>query len=263
LFLTLILLGLGIGALGGFLGIGGGLLMTLALLEIFEAQGIPEEIRYHLAFGTSLVGIIGTAISSTWAYHRVGRVLWKIVLTMTVAALLTSFIGSKLSAESPAAALRVAFIVFCVLTAGLMVLRQPTPRPADHAFSVPKLIVIGSLAGLLSAYLGVAGGALMVPLLVMWAHVPAEYVPGSSNAVGFFTSVFGALGYAIHGADVTSLPAGSWGFIVPAYAVPLFIGALAGGPLGSWLNRKYGRQSFRWAFAVFLLVVASKMIWFS
>lgn len=251
-----------IGALGGFLGIGGGLLMTIALLEIFVAQGLPEAMRYHLAFGTTLVGIIGTALSSTWAYHRAGRVIWKIVWTMALAALVTSFIGSKLSAESAAPTLRFAFILFCIITAALMILRQPNPHAADHAFSTGKLLVIGSLAGLLSAYLGVAGGALMVPLLIMWAHVPSEYVPGSSNAVGIFTSVVGAIGYAIQGANATDLPAGSIGFIVPSYAVPLFIGALLGGPAGSWMNRRYGRQSFRYAFAVFLLIVAGKL-WFS
>ncbi len=257
--LLLFALGLVTGVLGGFLGIGGGLLITVVVLEMFKHQGIAPEIRYQLAFGTTIVGIIGTALSSAIAYHRMGRVLWKVVWVVGSAALVFSFIGSKLAAISSSDALRMAFIAFCFITAALIVWRLPTPRD-DHDYSRAKLVVIGCGAGLLSAYLGLAGGAVMVPAMILWAHIPTEFAPGTSNAVGVITCVFGAIGYAIHGAHLENLPAGSWGFIVPAFAIPLFFGTLTGGPIGSAINRKYGKASFRYAFAVFLLVVAVKMV---
>ncbi len=255
----LLLLGFATGVLGGFLGVGGGLLITVVLLEVFKAQGIPDAVRFHLSFGTTLVGIIGTALSSAYAYHRHGRVLWKAAVVIGVSALAFSFLGSTLAAISSSNALRTAFIIFCFLTAFLIVWRQPTPK-SNHDYSQFKLLTIGAGAGLLSAYLGVAGGAVMVPAMILWAHVPFEYAPGTSNAVGVATCVAGAIGYAIHGSHAASLPEGSWGFIVPAYAIPIFVGTFAGGPIGSALNRKYGKKSFKYAFAVFLLAVAVKML---
>jgi uncharacterized protein len=254
-------LGLVTGVVGGFLGIGGGLIITVVLLELLKAQGLAEDVRYHVAFGTTLVGIIGTALSSSFAYARMGRVIWRVAAMIGASALVFSLIGSKLAAESSAALLRSAFIVFCLLMVVLLVTRKPQPHAVGHVHATWKLLVIGAGAGVLSAYLGVAGGAVMVPTMILWAGVAAEFAPGTSNAVGVLTSLVGAIGYAIHGAGAANLPAGSWGFIVPAYAVPLFFGTLVGGPFGSQLNKRFGRESFRYVFAVFLLVVAVRMWW--
>ncbi|MBI5060210.1 sulfite exporter TauE/SafE family protein [candidate division KSB1 bacterium] len=259
--IPLFLLGLVTGVLGGFLGVGGGLVITVVLLEVLKAQGMPDDVRYHVAFGTTLVGIIGTALSSSFTYARMGRVIWRVVAIVSVSAVLFSLIGSKLAAESSANLLHTVFIAFCFVMVVLLLTRKARQQADGHVHSAWKLLTIGAGAGLLSAYLGVAGGAVMVPTMILWAHVAAEYAPGTSNAVGVLTSLVGAVGYMIHGAGAANLPAGSWGFIVPAYAIPLFFGTLIGGPFGSQLNKRYGRDSFRYVFAAFLLVVAVKM-WF-
>lgn len=258
----LVLLGLVTGVLGGYLGVGGGLLVTVVLLEWFKSQGVPEDLRFHLAFGTTLLAILGTAVSSSITYQRMHRVNWPAAGLMAGSALLFSLIGARLAALSSGDLLRTVFVVFCVGTALLLLRPQNGPAETMRRLYRTRLLVIGCFAGLLSAYLGVAGGAVMVPLLILWAHVPSELAPGTSNTVGSVTCAVGAVGYAINGARVENLPPGSWGFVVPSIAIPILIGTVAGGPFGSHLNRRFGRRAFRYAFAAFLLIVAAK-IYFS
>ena len=257
--LWLLLLGLATGVLGGYLGVGGGLVVTVVLLEWFKAQGVPYDVRFHLAFGTTLLAILGTAISSSIAYQRAGRVLWTAAGRMGITTVPALLLSTWLAARSSGSLLRTVFVVFCVVTAALL-LRKPknASSSAQHIYTV-RLLIIGVLAGLISGYLGVAGGAIMVPLLMLWAHVSTELAPGTSNTVGVLTTGIGAILYAINGRYAEGLPEGSWGFVVPSIAIPILIGTVVGGPFGTKLNRRFGKRAFRYAFAAFLLIVAAKI----
>lgn len=255
----LFLLGLITGVVGGFLGIGGGIIITAVLLEWFKAKGIPVETRFHLAFGTTLLAIFGTAISATAAYQRMKRVLWPLVWPIAGAALVTSLVGSRLAALSSGDVLKTLFVLFCLVNAFLLLRGKPQVRDGGDQPQIIRLLLIGALAGLVSAYLGVAGGVVMVPLLLLWIRVRGEDAPGTSSAVGIITSLAGAAGYAWHGANSAHLPPEAWGFVVPSIAFPILLGTVAGAPIGSLLNRRWGRASFRYAFAVFLLLMAARI----
>ena len=257
--LWLFLLGLATGTLGGYLGIGGGLLVTLVLLEWFKSQGVSESVRYHLAFGTTLLAILGTAISSSIAYQRAGRVLWSAAGRMAITTVPVLFVSTWLAARSSGELLRVVFVVFCVTTAVLLLRNPKSVKITTETTYTTRLLIIGVFAGLISGYLGVAGGAIMVPLLILWAHVGTEMAPGTSNTVGVLTTGIGAVLYALNGRYAEGLPEGAWGFVVPSIAVPILIGTVAGGPLGTILNRRFGKRAFRYAFAAFLLLVAAKI----
>lgn len=258
-YLWLFALGLGTGVVGGFLGIGGGVIITVVLLEWFKAQGLPVDLRFHLAFGTTLLAIFGTALSSTIAYQRMKRVVWPAVLPVGIGALLFSLAGSQLAAASSGRTLQTVFVVFCLVNAVLLVTRSPAADGNENRVYFVRCLIIGALAGTVSAYLGVAGGVVMVPLLMYWAKLPSPFIPGTSNAVGIVTCLVGAIGYMWSGSGAAQLPEGSWGFVVPSIAIPTLLGTLSGGPLGSLLNRRYGKKSFRYAFAVFLVAMALRV----
>lgn len=258
-YLWLFALGLGTGVVGGFLGIGGGVIITVVLLEWFKAQGLPVDLRFHLAFGTTLLAIFGTALSSTITYQRMKRVLWPAAAMMGVAAITTSLIGSWLAAQSSSAMLRTFFAAFCLVNAALLFRNNRSSHDGDFHLAWPKFLAIGALAGLVSAYLGLAGGVVIVPLMLLWVNIPSENAPGTSSAVGIFTSLVGAIGYIWQGSGAAHLPDGAWGFVLPSLAIPVMLGTIVGGPLGSLLNRRYGKKSFRYAFAVFLVAMALRV----
>ncbi|MBU0509808.1 sulfite exporter TauE/SafE family protein [bacterium] len=258
-FLWLFLLGFGTGVVGGFLGIGGGVIITVVLLEWFKAQGIPLDLRFHLAFGTTLLAIFGTAASATATYARMKRVLWPAATIMGAAAVATSLLGSWLAAESSGPVLKTFLAAFCVVNAILLLRNSRASSDGNSRKALPKYLVIGALAGLVSAYLGLAGGVVMVPLMLLWVRLPAEKAPGTSSAVGILTSLVGAVGYAWQGSGAAHLPEGAWGFVLPSLAIPVMIGTIAGAPIGSLLNRRFGRKSFRYAFAIFLILMAARV----
>jgi uncharacterized protein len=252
-------LGLVTGVFGGYLGIGGALIITPILLEWFKSQGMPETLRFHLVFGTSLMAICGTAVSSSYSYARMGRVFWPAVWLTGSMAVAFSFLGSHLAALSSAGFLKLFFVCFAVASSIMLLVPKPTSTSPDGFVHRWRLLLIGILVGLVSAYIGVAGGVVMVPLFLLWAHLKTEQAPGTSNAVGVLTGIAGTIGYIINGWNVPDLPSGAWGYVMPAVGLPLMIGTATGGPLGSLLNKKLGAKVFRYIFAVFLLAIAAKI----
>jgi uncharacterized protein len=255
----LLALGFVTGIFSGYLGIGGAVIITPILLELFKARGIPEDVRVHLVFGTTLMAIIGAVVSSTTAYARVKRVFWSAVPLTGLAAVTLSLIGSKLAAVSSGSFLKTLFVFFAAVSAAMLLIKPPAAAQ-EIPLHRSRLLAIGAIAGIVSAYIGVAGGIIMVPLFIIWAGVPTEMAAGTSTAIGILTSIVGTAGYIINGWNVPGRPEGSWGFVMPAVALPILAGTILGGPLGSRLNRKLGKKAFRYVFAAFLLMVAIKVL---
>lgn len=256
----LLLLGFATGILGGYLGIGGALLITPVFLEMLKSEDVSDALRFKLAFGTALLSITGTGISAALSYAKMKRVHWPAVGATGTAAILFSFVGSYLAARSPSFYLQYVFVAFALANVAAMLSPLKTHGDGNCDGSIWRFTFIGVIAGLVSAYVGVAGGVIMVPLYLFWCRLPFEQAPGSSSAVGVMTSIVGTTGYIINGWQVPDLPAGAIGYVMPTYAFPVLIGTLLGGPVGSKLNKKFGSGVFRKVFAFFLLAIAMKIL---
>ena len=117
-----LLIGLAAGALGGMVGIGGGILMVPAMVYFLHFS-------QKMSQGTSLavlcmpVGILG-AIN----YYKVGNVDIKVALTLAVGFVGGSLLGSKLAIGLPEASMRKGFAIFLVLVAVQMWFKQVPPE---------------------------------------------------------------------------------------------------------------------------------------
>jgi uncharacterized protein len=254
-------LGLATGILSGYLGIGGALIIIPVLLEMFKARGYSDDILMHLVVGTSILAILGAVGSSTFAHAKAKRVYWAAVPFTAATAIVLSLLGSKLSALSSSVMLKGFFVCFAVASATLLLIKPPKPA-TEIPLHKERLLLIGAVAGVVSAYIGVAGGIVMVPLFILWAGVPTEMAAGTSTAVGIATSIVGTTGHIWNGLGVPGRPDGAWGFVMPAVALPILAGTIFGGPLGSRLNRRLGAKVFRYGFAVFLVLIATKVFFF-
>ena len=108
-----------------------------------------------------------------------------------------------------------------------------------------KLVVIGTLAGLFSGLFGVGGGAVIVPLLVLWLGYDERTATGTSLAAIVFIAAFAAGTQGLYG-NVHVLDA-------------LLIGvpAVAGVLIGTWLQQ---RLSLRWISRLFALVLLASAV---
>lgn len=121
------------------------------------------------------------------------------------------------------------------------------PRIARARFLDPQLVAIGLAGGVLSGLLGVGGGIVMVPLLVIWAGYAQRDAHAMSLGAIVPISVAGVLTYGIAGE--VRLPE----------ALALAVGAIGGARIGAGLLSRLGDRSLKLAFGSFLVAVALLM----
>jgi hypothetical protein len=109
--LLLIAIGLVAGALGGLLGIGGGIIMIPAMVYV---MGMGQ----HEAIGTSLAVMLPPiGLFAAYNYYKEGYINLKFALIMAAAFMVGSFFSSKLAVSIPASTIRKAFSIFLVIVA--------------------------------------------------------------------------------------------------------------------------------------------------
>lgn len=256
----LFVLGLVAGVLGGYLGIGGALVITPVLLWLAALHDIPESVRYPLVFSSTLFAILGTSVSAGWSYARANRVHWPGFRSIAITAFLFSGAGSYAATLSSPEVLRTVFAIFALVSAAIFVSPLQGHGGGEFHFRAWPFLVLGAFTGFLSAFIGVAGGVLMVPVLMFLIKLPSQYTVGTSSMVGIVTSLTGMIGYVIMGWNAPNLPQWTFGYVYLVFAVPILLGSLAGGPFGSRLNRGGSVRVFRILFALYLVIVAVRML---
>ena len=121
------------------------------------------------------------------------------------------------------------------------------PRIARTRLLNPQLVTIGLAGGVLSGLLGVGGGIVMVPLLVLWAGYAQRDAHAMSLGAIVPISVAGVLTYGVAGQ--VRLPE----------AIALAVGAVAGARVGAGLLSRLGDRPLKLAFGSFLVAVAVLM----
>ena len=111
-----------------------------------------------------------------------------------------------------------------------------------------RLVLIGLLAGLFSALLGVGGGTVIVPLLMLLAAYALRPATATSLAAVALISVVGAVTYAFHGE------------LKPGAAAVVGIPAVAGAVAGTALQQRLATRTLSFAFAVLLAAIGARLL---
>lgn len=233
-----LVLGFGIGLSLGLMG-GGGSLLTVPALVYFIGQTPQAAVTTSLA-------IVGANSLMGASFHRAqGTLNWRVALAFGGAGMLVAYFSAGLSKLLPEAALLVAFALLMLLVGGLMLTRRDgnptgisTPRP------LPVVIASGSGVGLLTGILGVGGGFLIVPALVMLVGLPMQMAVGTSLIVIAMNSLAGFAGHA-----------GDGSFNLPLTAIFMAAG-LAGTFAGAKLTKLLPAAKLQKVFAWFVMALA-------
>ena len=211
--LILLATGTGAGFASGLLGVGGSFIMTPVQYLVFADMGISADIAIKLAFGTSLMVVLPTAASGTWRHHREGSVWWRAAVIMGGCGLACAFGGATLASYLPGASLKTAFGAV-VMAAGVgMLIRRPVESGEQPKTNPWLWVAWAAPIGLISGLVGLGGGVLAVPVMVLALRFRMHSAIATSLAFVMFTSIGGIIGYIVNGQGVPGLPAHSLGYV--------------------------------------------------
>ena len=233
----LLLLSLGVGLLGGFVGLALGTMRLPALL----LMGVHPQV----AAGTNILTSTLSSVAGGFRHVREGRIDWGVVLWLGIPSIVGGFLGGFFAGEFPAglliglAGLLVLWqgVEFFGLSRRLAVSEAGGAADDGRAGQEPLTKTSGSLAavgggaiGLLGGGVGLILGSLRLPLMIRLLKINPRRAAGSNMVVGAVLGVFGFVGHGIHG-DVD---------------LPLLLAMASTGMLGSYLGARYtGRVSVR------------------
>jgi uncharacterized membrane protein YfcA len=243
---TTLFLAAAVGVLAGFFsglfGVGGGILIVPGLVLLMR-------MGQRLAHGTSLAAIVPIAVSGVATYALHDSVDWPVAGVLVVGAVGGAAIGTRALAGINQRVLRLAFATFLVAAAIRLLLEisHPAGRGALTVGPVLGLLAIGVASGVLAGLLGVGGGIVIIPALVVLFSIADPVAKGTSLAVIIPTAIVGTISNVHRGnADLS---------------VAAVVGVLGAGSayLGSHLSLRMSPRLSSVLFAVLLLMVALRM----
>lgn len=233
---------IGIGLALGLTGAGGSIL-TLPVL-VYLAGIAPRE-----AVGLSLLIVGSAALVGALQRARAGEVHFRAAGMFVLSGMAGAVLGAKLTPLLSPTALMLSFASLMIVVALRMLLAgNSAPHPAPECKPL-RCLLAGGAVGVLTGFLGVGGGFLLMPALVKFARLPLRVATGTSLAVIACNS---AAGFASH-LGQTPVP---W-LLAAVFSLIAAAGVLFGGKVASKLPEK----TLRKAFAIFVLIVAAIVFW--
>ncbi|MBE8162671.1 MAG: sulfite exporter TauE/SafE family protein [Bdellovibrionaceae bacterium] len=239
-YLSAVLIGLFLGLLGG-----GGSIMTVPIFVYLIGFSPKTSIALSLAVvgAVSLVGV--------FKHWKLGHVNFKIVALFSPFAMSGTFLGARLS-QKVSGSFQLILFATVMLIAAIFMLRKSkkttetkeVKQKTNYSAKDISLIALEGIAvGILTGLVGVGGGFLIVPALVLLTKLPMKEAIGSSLLIISLKSFAGFYGYL----DQVTV---DWGFLM------LFIGiASVGIIIGTYLINFISQEQLKKSFAVFLIIM--------
>jgi uncharacterized protein len=230
------------GLVGGLLGVGGG----IVLIPMLTAWAGFDQ---HSAHGTGIVAVAFTALVGVVVYGRGEAVDLVSAVQITLVALPATVFAARYSPRVSAERLRRLFGIFIIAVALVLPFRDLLGG-GDLVLGggMPVMLVIGAASGVISGLLGVGGGSVLVPGLVLVTGFTQQLAQGTSLAVIFPSSSAGAMAHA------------RLGHVRSRALPPILLGTLAGSWAGASGALALPGQTLRIIFSAVLLFMGARFV---
>ncbi len=235
-------IGLSLGLLGG-----GGSVLTVPVLVYIVGYDPKVAVTVSL-------GVVGAAsITAAVAHWRAGRVDLRTAIPFGGVTMAGSYVGARIGVYIPGTIQLIALAVV-MLAAALVMLRpqrvERATHPGDtHLVRALRLAPVGAGVGLLTGIVGVGGGFLIVPALVIWGGVAMTAAIGTSLLVIALNCATGLAGYA----GRIAVPWGDAGAFIAVAVVFALVGTVLAGRVPAARLRR--------GFAIFLLAIGAFVLY--
>ncbi len=246
--LALFLVGVAASVIGSIVGLGGGFLIVPVLRIVLGAS--PA-----VAAGSSLVLVFANATGASLSNMRQRSINLRIGFIAGAGGIPGSITGALAVRHFASNLFDYVYAALLLVIAADVVRREilkPTslmpvsrrPQPISDAY----LVLGGFAVGFISSLLGIGGGIIVVPLLLLVSELPPQTIAATSSFVILLTSPVGVLAHALN-ADVLA-----------PYAIPLAAGGIVGGQAGVRLSRRLSARNLIALLAATLVAAAVALV---
>lgn len=233
------LIGFLAGVLAGMFGVGGGFLMVplyLAWLKIDQKK----------AHATSLGAVVPIAIAGAIGYAASGDVQWSSAIFLLAGSVFGAMYGAKLLHNIDLPRLQFVFAILLSASAIRLLWSTQPSQLVDGIAGHLLLVAVGFFAGTMSGLLGIGGGIIMVPAMIIAAGLNAVEARGTSLAVIVGSGISGTWAHHKRGNIIFPIAILSGLFGIPATY------------LGIYLSHHLPEKISTSIFAAILFVIASQ-----
>ena len=242
--LMYIICGLTAGLLGGYLGLGGGIIMVPFLTII---AGIDIKV----AVPVSVTATVVTSIASSNEYLKKGMVDIELSIILALFMVIGTITGSSLSAYIPSHYIQLVLTVIVLYTAISLIKNKKTDNSEFHIIDRNKNIILaGAIAivtGVLSGLVGIGGGVIIIPVLYLMIGLPLSTSRGTSSLMIGFSAAAAATVFYLN--DMIDFQ----------IVIGVIFGIIIGGKLGGKLGAIAKPKIVKIIFFLVLLYVAIKL----
>lgn len=240
--ILIVLVGICAGFLSGLFGVGGGILVVPGLVLV-------AKMDQRLAHGTSLAAVLPISAASMITYWAHDNIDWPVALFLAIGAVAGAVLGTRLLSVLPYRTLGIAFSVVLILSAiRLFIPTEGDGRGGLTVWTALALVVIGLATGILAGLLGVGGGIIMVPAMIVLFGILPVIAKGTSLAVIIPTAIMGTWrNRKKKNADLRSAAILGVSGILTAFA-------------GAWVSDRMSNDLSNILFATLLVIVAVRLL---
>ena len=240
---ALIGLGLFAGLFSGLFGVGGGMIIVPGLVVVLRVE-------HKLAVGTSLMAIVPACTVGIVSYALEGSVNWTAGLIIAIGAVVGAQIGARLLAILSRRVSQWIFVAFAAVMIVQLLIAVPD-RQGNMVWTtwhVIALILLGLVAGIASGLMGIGGGAIVVPILMVGFAV-SDLIAKGASLIMMLPGVLSGLIGNLRGHRV----------LVRAGLI-IGLSAVVTGPLGSWIAHALPGRVANILFSCYLVFVCVMMM---
>jgi uncharacterized membrane protein YfcA len=196
---------------------------------------------------TALLLNLFVSLSAFILFYRGGHFKWKLFLPFALASIPMSFVGGVISLDADI--YKKLLGVLLLIPVIRMLFFPNTDESELKEGNIGLSIVIGATIGFLSGLIGIGGGIILSPILLMMRWTNQKQTAAISAWFIFVNSLSGLAGQL------------STGLVLQSSMVSYVAVAFCGGPIGGWLGAgKFNQQILKYLLAIELFVAALKLL---
>ncbi|MGH1521074.1 MAG: sulfite exporter TauE/SafE family protein [Nitrosopumilus sp.] len=234
-------LGFAAGVLGSMLGLGGGIIVVPVLTFL----GFSPT----AAASNSLFAALSNSIASTISYSKQKRIVFSLGLKLGLISIPGTILGAIMSTDVTPGIFKILFGLILIASAAYLFLRKKI-RDKEKTLSIQMMFfVIGAsfFAGIISAFFGIGGGIIFVPLMVVAIGMTMKKAAPTSQLILLFSSLSGIIVHSFLGHP---------DFIQAGF---LAIGSFFGGIVGARLSIDIKERYLQILVSIVILIAAAKL----